>query len=551
VRRIIALAPGFVLAATLCLNTAFAELTDRNVYPAPDYAMAPPEVGQSYVDPVFGATIKRLSNALEQPNADSGTGFLTFITTEYSSMSPFNSDNTKVLAVFQSYFALYDGDGNFLGDLPREISASSEPRWSRHEPNTLYYIHLNQLKSHNVSSGETRVIRRFDEYRTISGKGESDICFDGNHFVLVGDGREIFVYDIAANVKGAVLNARNRAFDSVYITPNDNVTVTWANAGNRRFAGIELFDRDMRFIRQVAPAGGHMDVTRDTNGDEVLLLANAADPRPVCDNGIVKTRLADGAQTCLLSLDWSLAVHVSAPDQSGWVFVETYAPSDPLSPPAWTAYTNEILQIKLDGSEIRRLAHHRSRPFNSYNYQPRVSSSRDGSRLIYNSNFGLQASGDYPTEYSDVYMIALSGASSGGSVPVADEKPSQQLRVEQDDPAVVYNGAWYIHNNAGHSGGSAKLAMDTGSLVSLTFSGSGVRWSGYRDEWSGIANVYIDGEFRGSVDSYASPAQFGSVLFEATGLPAGNHTLTIEVAGARHPLSGGYWVWVDAFDVVP
>src|SRR5262249_58595781 len=94
--------------------------------------------------------------------------------------------------------------------------------------------------------------------------------------------------------------------------------------------------------------------------------------------------------------------------------METYAPSDPLGPPAWKTYTDEILQIKLDGSEVRRLAHHRSRPFNSYNYQPHVSVSRDGSRLVFNSNFGLQALLGYPTEYSDIYMMAVP-SSTGGS----------------------------------------------------------------------------------------------------------------------------------------
>src|SRR5439155_1679884 len=69
---------------------------------------------------------------------------------------------------------------------------------------------------------------------------------------------------------------------------------------------------------------------------------------------------------------------------------------------------------------VVRLAHHRSRPFNDYNWTPRVSVSRDGSRLIYSSNYGLQEILGYPSEYSDVYLIT--GLSSTAPLP-ADTTP--------------------------------------------------------------------------------------------------------------------------------
>jgi hypothetical protein len=104
----------------------------------------------------------------------------------------------------------------------------------------------------------------------------------------------------------------------------------------------------------------------------------------------------------MISLDWSLAVHVSAPDANGWAFVETYTPSDP-SPTSgnWPKFTNEILQVRLDGSEVRRIAHHRSRPFDSYYYTPRTSSSHDGKKLVFSSNMGLQQILGYPSLYTD------------------------------------------------------------------------------------------------------------------------------------------------------
>jgi hypothetical protein len=368
-RRFLAAAWTIALAASIGRAES---VTDTSVQLPPQYlSLLPPAAGESYTDPVFGTSIRRLSDARSQRSADSGA-LLTFVTDEYSSMSPFNQDNSKVLVLFQSYFALYDTQGRFLKGCPLEIGAQSEPRWSRTDPDVLYFVWHNQLKKYTSATDAIELVHTFAEYSWISGRGESDICFDGRHFVFTGNGRYIFVYDLATDSKGPALDAGGRAFDSLYITPNDNVTVTWLATGSGRFAGIELFDRNMTFARQLSTVGAHMDVTRDTDGEEVLILTNAADPAATCDNAIVKVRLSDGRRDCLLSLDWSLAVHISAPDASGWCFVETYAPADPTTTPGWTRYTGEILQVKLDGTEVRRLAHHRSRPFNSYNYQPRA-----------------------------------------------------------------------------------------------------------------------------------------------------------------------------------
>ena len=76
-------------------------------------------------------------------------------------------------------------------------------------------------------------------------------------------------------------------------------------------------------------------------------------------------------------------------------------------PPAWKPYTNELLLVKLDGSETRRLLHHRSRPVNDYLYQPRAAISRDGSKLVFTSNYGLPGILGWPSDYADVYAIVL------------------------------------------------------------------------------------------------------------------------------------------------
>ena len=540
------------LLFALSLGAGYAAVSDKNVYVPSSYTtFLPPDLGGSYTDSNFGTTIQRISSAASQRNAITGSPF-SFITHEYSTMSPFNKDNSRILILHQSYFALYDAAGKYVKDCPFEVHASSEPRWSRTDSNILYFISGNQLKQYNASTDAVSVVHSFNEYSTISGKGESDISLDGDHFVFAGDKRFVFLFQVSTKTKGSVMDTAGRGFDSIYVTPNNNVTVTWFQAGTSRYTGIELFDGNMNFQRQVSRAGGHMDFARDVNGDEVLLLINAADPTPIADNAIVKIRLSDGKQTALLSLDWNLAVHVSAPDNNGWVFIETYAPGDPMPTAGWPVYTNELLQIKLDGSEVRRLAHHRSRPFNSYNYGPRASASRDGSKLIYSSNYGLQSILGYTSEYSDVYMISdLAGGDTGTTTPPTTVTPPAGTtnRIEQSNSAITYSGTWSANTLAGHSAAGAALSTDRGSRASINFSGTGIRWIGYQDQWSGIAKVILDGVLVATVDTHSSAARFQAVLFSKTDLVAGNHNLVIEVAG--NSARGRGWVWIDALEVIP
>ena len=511
----------------------------------------PPGAGGWYTDTVFGSVVRRVSDAMNTPNVANG-GHLTWITDEYSTMSPFNTDNSFLILIHESYFGLYDSKGTYLKALPLEVNSSSEPRWSRKDNRTLYYRSGNQLKACDVLNGSLTVVRTFPEYLFIEGLGESDISLDGDHLAFCGtrasDGvREVFLYRISTGTKGRALPVSGYPLDAIYVTPQNHVLLSWVTSGTTRYTGQELFDGDMGFLSQITRADGHKHLTVDSNGDEVLVWCNSNDPKPVCDNGIVKVRLADGKQTCLLSLDWSLAVHISAPDNAGFVYVETYDPANPEpNSSGWRSYTNEILQVALDGSQVTRLAHHRSRRVDSYNWQPRVSCSRDGSRVVFNSNFNLQAINGEPLEYADVYTIVTGQAP---PAPVPSPVPVKWKRYEQSDQSIRYTGKWFPNSGSFNSGGSAVLGMDQECSATLTFTGTGVRWVGHRDQWSGMARVSLDGAAPSTVDTYSARELSQAVVWSAAGLDDTLHTLVITVAGEKNPNSGGNWVWIDAFDV--
>lgn len=96
-------------------------------------------------------------------------------------------------------------------------------------------------------------------------------------------------------------------------------------------------------------------------------------------------------------------------------------------------------------------------------------------------------------------------------------------------------------------------SMTAGDSASITFVGTGISWIGYKDAWSGIANVYLDGNkvSKGGIDTYSPTDVAQTVVYSITGLHSGSHKLTIQVAGQKNRSSGGTWIWVDAFNVKP
>ena len=151
-------------------------------------------------------------------------------------------------------------------------------------------------------------------------------------------------------------------------------------------------------------------------------------------------------------------------------------------------------------------------------------------------------------EGSWVWLDAFDVQEGGG---VAGGLPAPTVgRIENDSPAVSYTGIWYSNVHAMHSGGNAVLAVGAGSTASLSFNGTGIAWVAYRDEWSGLARVILDGELKSTIDTYLLPGQARTAPYTVEGLPQGTHSLTIEVTGTRNQRSGGAWVWLDAFDVL-
>jgi hypothetical protein len=129
--------------------------------------------------------------------------------------------------------------------------------------------------------------------------------------------------------------------------------------------------------------------------------------------------------------------------------------------------------------------------------------------------------------------------------------------IEEVDPAVTYSGTWTPQNfdekwsgtTPNYGSGSATRSATAGARADFSFTGTSVTWIGFRGPQTGIARVYLDGTFVSEVDTYAAVKQVQSVMFSASGLTSGPHTLRVEVTGLKNAASTNTFVFVDAFEV--
>ena len=139
------------------------------------------------------------------------------------------------------------------------------------------------------------------------------------------------------------------------------------------------------------------------------------------------------------------------------------------------------------------------------------------------------------------------------SVTVSNTQGETTTRFEDSSAEIVYTpaGAWMERytDARGWSGGTAALGFGAGQRATFTFTGTGVKWIGFRGPQTGIANVVLDGTLVATVDAYSATEVVQAVLYTASGLTNASHTLVIEVTRTKNDLSNDFYVIVDAFDV--
>lgn len=130
-------------------------------------------------------------------------------------------------------------------------------------------------------------------------------------------------------------------------------------------------------------------------------------------------------------------------------------------------------------------------------------------------------------------------------------KPGTSYTYDDVDPNLQYTGTWSHVANQSYTGGdylkTESFSSTAGDSVSIPFTGTAVQWIGPKAANHGLADVYLDGVKKATVDTSGSAAQ--ALFYSATGLAAGAHTLKIVVTGQKSVGASGTFVSIDAIDV--
>lgn len=407
----------------------------------PDYRTlkGPESAGQSYVDPVFGTVVTRMTDS--GPWAKNGNGG----EIANSEVAYFNADDS--LFMISEYVrqegrtplsgVLYDGrTGRFVKSLGSGTMRPWWCRWAvadryrkgggyvRFEPSRHFYKYEgNELRLYCVDDLSFVVLRKFSEYAAIGpAGGEGDLSLDGRYWLLDGDGRELFLYDLIDDRKCAVsafdvgeLGSRGARLGVDYAAVSalgEGLLVSWSYPpAVRRFCGLELYDRQWGFVRQLHPELVHWVRGIDAFGEDVVYCSASFgvrefwERRGVKPGDYVSIRLRDGFVRRLIDMPaWAHHVSsaVSIKTNPNYVYVAYAARSaDPSS--SWQPYWGEILEVPTDGcGKLRRLVHHRTRelPGRSAKFtQPDFNINHAGTKIIFRSTFA--------NDHADLYMFDL------------------------------------------------------------------------------------------------------------------------------------------------
>ncbi len=426
---------------------------DSSVHVPTDWStFVPPAKGQSYVDPTFGCTVTRITDASSE---DFNGSVYEPLLMGYATVSPFNASDT--------YLMIADGVGqHFVTDLKGNIvvSIANMPSkandswfyWDATDPNIFYYTSGNSMMSGTIvgPTVTSATVHQFTEYSAVNLMDETDVSEDGAHVVLIGGDNtgnsheSVFDYDFVTNTKapvyttsctGVVNNSNNGCLHKLVQTPDNNVTIDFANDGSGAEQGLRLWTGSTP-LTVLQDATDHMDTGYDQNGNSVMIEAGNSTYTPGITNpcpsgwGLDVRQIYDVASSvCLLDNQPSWHVGYRGNPNQPWVGLsffdqrtsgpEFFDGASNYSPPSssnWELYEDEVMVVRIDANNnpnyVYRLARAYSRSGEDFDAQPHAAISRDGKYIAFGSDMayahtGCPANFQTNTDCTDVYVIKI------------------------------------------------------------------------------------------------------------------------------------------------
>jgi hypothetical protein len=326
-------------------NSLASSYTANDVYVPSNYQSAgSPSVSNVQTDPQFGCNYWKV--------ADNSVH-------EYSAMAVIDSNDRWVVTIPTASTGITGPavirDLNTGSPICTVSGVGQGMRWGINDPNVLWYpnaqdnnLYVYYVTAHNGPAGsqpactmvlfDTQTSTAFKGHQMTNCFGESDVAsMNGSDVLCLSGsanddtyGATVRRYNTGAKTLSPALSGTNASGtgtsyyfgtqcndygDMTYVSGNilvvyNGMTVasgcTVRDVAPHNYGGVDVFDGATgKYIRTVQTFGcGHGARGVDTDGSEIIACNNNwMDPNPPagCDNGIVKTRISDSSQSCLLS----------------------------------------------------------------------------------------------------------------------------------------------------------------------------------------------------------------------------------------------------------
>jgi len=322
--------------------------------PKPVPPLPRPGYRQSVIDPTFGTKITRISGDEMNPSKPSR------LQHHYSKDQAWNCDMTLI----KLHLAEFILDAKTYQVVNKQ-SSKNEPKWSTVDPDIIFYVRGNQFRKWNVRTNADTLLHAFPEGDISIGNWEGNISI-GDRYVLLNVGTLVIGYDIKNDVVIAQKDLGGPR-DWVSMSQSGNYIVA---TGEPSLPGRYVYDLNLNLLRKIFNKGEHGDLGYDAAGNEVY--AQMCPMRMArLDNGVVTDLVKNPSPF------WFCG-HLGTRNnlRPGWALVTT------------NSGDREIFAVKLDNSNIvQRFAHTRTTEA-TYDSQAKGVISPDGSKVMWNSDWG-------------------------------------------------------------------------------------------------------------------------------------------------------------------
>ena len=188
-----------------------------------------------------------------------------------------------------------------------------------------------------------------------------------------------------------------------------------------------------------------------------------------------------------------------------------------------------------------------------------------GDTLFVHTNYSFNKAVDKTLEYAQKLAVDNGGESTGNELKIKIQQP-QPFALEDAFPKLVFGkrvrvfapdgwetkGQWASHSYISNSSkkevkDQSKYSGTAGDEISFTFEGTGASIEGNWVKDGGIADVFVDGELKRTIDCYfdfAKQEHQNMNLYHITNLPEGKHTIRLLIKGEKRPESAGTNVYI-------